>query len=156
MSFGTFSCLNIIQLVPNFIKASVLTGPRSSYEKMWEVNDSFKRSISAKFGFDDKTGSTYEYDKMEKYDLYRRILNKTKISLEMPPSIWMFGDSSLDDFTDECTYTIIDYLENNCYDVEHLRVDNFDHTNICYIQKLELREKCVNFFRNNLSDGFSR
>ncbi len=152
MSFGTFSCLNIIQFVPGFIKASILTGPRSSYEKMWEIKDTFRKSISEKFNFDDKTGNSYEYEKIEKFDLYKRIQNDSKMVFDMPPSIWMFGDSKLDNFTDECTNTITKYLIDNCYSVECLRVDNFDHTNICYMQNLELREKCVSFFRGNLKD----
>lgn len=123
-SFGTFASLRIMQEHPELVKCALMTGPRVSMQKEWDENRPDKDHVANRFGFEDRTGKTYEADKLIGHDPYTDIQSG---SYTLPPTFWMLTAGDMTERPEE----FIDALEKGGNDVTSSTYTGLDHTGIC-------------------------
>ena len=124
-SFGTFAAVRIMLEVPELVNCAVMTGPRVSIKLAWTANKAF---VAKRFGFEDKTGATYEADKMVGHDPYTDVNSE---SYSLPPTFWMMcqGDATAE------PQNYIDKLIAHGNDVTYKTYTDTDHTGICTLNQ---------------------
>ncbi len=91
-SNGTMAAVRVMRERPELVKCAIMTGHRVSMD--WAFKVALKNDIASKkyiaecFGFEDKTGATYEADKLVGYDPRT---DSADLGYTLPPTFWMNG-----------------------------------------------------------------
>ena len=123
-SFGTFASLRIMKEHPELIKCAIMTGPRVSTQKEWDEKRPDKDHVANRFGFKDKSGSTYEADKLIGHDPYTDIQSG---EYPLPPTFWMLASGDMTERPEE----FISTLKQLGNDVTSATYTGLNHTAIC-------------------------
>lgn len=107
-SNGTMAAIRVMRERPELVKCAIMTGHRISMN--WAFNVAFKNDansrkyIAERFGFEDKTGSTYEASKLIGYD---PLTDSADPSYMLPPTFWMNGSDD-----DRVDYEFANFYNN--------------------------------------------
>ncbi len=162
VSFGTFTAMNLMAHEPAFVKAACMTGCRFSVKTVWNRNKPDTcRQIAECFGFEDKSGETWEEDKVRGFDPYSLIIlrkpfdpewgwrqpvaNGTEVlPLQLPPVKAMVSTGDTRELKE--AVRALHALQHAGNEL-HLRiVEGLSHGEICGLSVGELREEARMWF----------
>lgn len=123
-SFGTFAALRIMREHPELIKCGLMTGPRVSMQKEWDENRPDKDVVADRFGFNDRSGKTYEADKLIGHDPYTDIESG---SYPLPPTFWVMAVGDMTERPEE----FIEELKMLGNNVSSSTYSGTNHSGIC-------------------------
>lgn len=138
-SMGTFAAVRMMRERPELVKCAVMCGPVLSLESRFSTDPAF---IAKRYGFDDKTGATWEADKVVGYDPYTDV-NGTEYDL--PPTFWMMAEQ---DATSMHLETI-EKIKNHGNDVATALYTETDHSGVCRLNIEACRTDSLAFLKKH-------
>ncbi len=144
-SMGTFAAVRIMREHPELVKCALMCGAVLSLQSRFSNDPAF---LAQRYGFDDKTGKTWEADKVIGYDPYTDV---NGMEYDLPPTFWMLAEA---DATSAHLDTIVK-IGNHGNDVTQKIYTETDHSGVCRLNIEICRTDSLEFLKKydeNTSD----